>query len=215
MTLSSLPVNPRPAQGRPKDLEKRSAILEAAKNLFVERGFEATSMDAVAAHAGVSKLTVYSHFQDKSALFVEAVKCKCEEQLPHELFEGRLDGNIEDHLRRIARGFHSLVVSPESIAVHRMMAMEAARSQADIGRLFFEAGPQRTLSEFEAFLRLANAQGMLNVPDPRRAAGHFFCMLKGVNHLAQVCGCATPMSAADAQAHIDSVVDLFLRAYGR
>jgi TetR/AcrR family transcriptional repressor of mexJK operon len=213
MSISSIAAPNRPTQGRPKDPEKRAAILDAAKCLFVERGFEATSMDAVAAQAGVSKLTVYSHFQDKAALFVEAVKCKCEEQLPHELFEGRLDGHIAEQLRRIAQGFHRLVVSPESIAVHRMMAMEAARSQADIGRLFFDAGPRRTLSEFEAFLRLANSQGALKVPDPSRAAGHFFCMLKGINHLAQVCGCAESMSETEARAHIDSVVDLFLRAY--
>jgi len=62
--------------GRPKDLEKRAAILEAAKTLFLSRGFGATSMDAVAAGAGVSKLTVYNHFSDKDTLFLEAVKAK-------------------------------------------------------------------------------------------------------------------------------------------
>ena len=69
----------KPSPGRPKDMEKRAAVLEAAKNLFVSRGFEGTSMDAVAAEAGVSKLTVYSHFGDKDTLFKAAVQSKCEQ----------------------------------------------------------------------------------------------------------------------------------------
>ncbi len=68
--------------GRPKDLEKRAAILEAAKQLFVKQGFEGTSMDAIANKAGVSKLTVYSHYRDKETLFAAAVSSKCEEQMP-------------------------------------------------------------------------------------------------------------------------------------
>ena len=69
------PSSPRSASpGRPKDLEKRAAILAAAKQLFPEQGFDGTSMDAIATAAGVSKLTVYSHFTDKEGLFVEAIR---------------------------------------------------------------------------------------------------------------------------------------------
>ena len=65
---------PKPSgPGRPKDLGKRSSILEAAKRLFSMEGFAGVSMDQIAAEAGVSKLTVYSHFGDKEALFFAAV----------------------------------------------------------------------------------------------------------------------------------------------
>jgi TetR/AcrR family transcriptional repressor of mexJK operon len=73
--------------GRPKDLAKRQAILDAAKTLFLTKGYANTSMDAVATQAGVSKLTVYSHFNDKETLFSAAVVAKCEEQLPSLFFE--------------------------------------------------------------------------------------------------------------------------------
>ena len=66
MTISPLRPN---APGRPKDPEKRNAILEAAMQLFPSRGYDGVSMDALAQAAGVSKLTVYSHFEDKEALF--------------------------------------------------------------------------------------------------------------------------------------------------
>ena len=68
--------------GRPKDLEKRAAILAAAKRLFPMSGFEGTSMDAIAAEAGVSKLTVYSHFTDKETLFVAAIRARCRRVRP-------------------------------------------------------------------------------------------------------------------------------------
>lgn len=200
--------------GRPKDLEKRAAILEAAKRLFLSGGFEGTSMDAVAAEAGVSKLTVYNHFKDKETLFIEAVKAKCEEQLPHDAFEVNPKAGVRAQLTAIARGFFALVNSPESIAIHRMISAESAR-QADstLGQLFLEAGPKRTVGELELFLRAENAKGLLDVPDPARAAQHFFCMLKGIYHMKLLCGCMTPVDPKEVEAHIASVVDLFLRAF--
>ena len=62
------------APGRPKDPGKGAAILDTAKRLFLALGYEGVSMDQIAADAGVSKLTVYSHFGDKDALFAEAVR---------------------------------------------------------------------------------------------------------------------------------------------
>lgn len=185
----------------------------AAQRLFITRGFEAATMDAVAQEANVSKLTVYNHFRDKEALFFEAVKAKCEEQLPHALFEGAPRGNVRQQLLTIARGFHALITSPESVAVHRMMAAEAARQQSQIGQLFFLAGPKRTLDELESYLKEANAAGKLEVPDPLRAAGHFFCMIKGVQHMQLLCGCGAPHGPEEVEQHLKSVVDLFLRAY--
>ena len=58
----------RRGRGRPRDLLKREAILDAATTLFYERGIGATTMEAVAERASVSKMTVYSHFPDKAAL---------------------------------------------------------------------------------------------------------------------------------------------------
>ena len=71
MSNKLLPPN---GPGRPKDPAKRKAILEAAETLFLRNGYDGSSMDAIAAEAGVSKLTVYSHFTDKETLFAFAVK---------------------------------------------------------------------------------------------------------------------------------------------
>ena len=199
--------------GRPKDPEKRAAILDASKRLFPLRGFDGVSMDAIATEAGVSKLTVYSHFSDKDTLFAETVKAKCEEQLPESVFRpepGR--GPMREQLRAIATGFHSLILSSESVSFYRMMAAQGD-SNGKLAELFYAAGPKRILEAFEAFLTAANRAGSLDVPEPRRAAGHFFCLIKGEAHMRQLIGC--PLCGADCEGpeHIESVLELFLRAY--
>jgi TetR/AcrR family transcriptional repressor of mexJK operon len=201
-----------PGPGRPKDLEKREAILAAAKKLFPEHGFDGVSMDAIAAEAGVSKLTVYSHFKDKEALFSETVRAKCEEQLPAQLFLADLSGPLHKQLRSIAQGFFSLIMSDVAIAMHRMIHAQAGHDKR-LAQLFWEAGPQRIQDGFAEFLRAEISAGQLEIADPKRAASQFFCLLKGEPHALRMCGCGPAPGSAAVDAHLDATVDLFLRAY--
>lgn len=198
--------------GRPKDLEKRAAILQAAKRLFTTQGFDGTSMDAIAAAAGVSKLTVYSHYQDKERLFTAAVECVCQEQLPSELFMADLKGPIRKQLMTIARAFFALITSEEAIAVHRTIVANAQQSPK-LGQLFWEAGPKRTQEAFEGFLRAEVEGGNLDIPDPRRAAMQFFCLLKGELHARREFGCGEPFTQREIDEHLNATVDFFLRAH--
>jgi len=205
---------PRPAPlGRPKDPGKRAAILAAAKDLFLARGYEGTAMDAVAQVAGVSKLTVYSHFKDKETLFVEAVKASCEELLPADLFVARFEGPMRTQLLRIARALFGLVTSDESIAVHRIMAQQLP-DDSPLPHLFWEAGPKRIQEAFADFLRAEVAAGELQVPDCTLAASQFFALLKGDHHARLLCSCPLPMAAQQREHHLEATVDMFLRAYG-
>ncbi|MFD0727493.1 TetR/AcrR family transcriptional regulator [Lysobacter brunescens] len=199
--------------GRPKDLGKRAAILDAAKRLFSTHGFDGVSMDQIATDAGVSKLTVYSHFGDKDSLFGAAVRAKCEEQLPPELFLVGLEGNLREQITAIARAFFALVTSEEAVAMHRMM-MVPGTGDAHVRELFWQAGPQRVKEGFAAFLRDEVAQGALDIPDIERAASQFLCLLKGELHMQMMCGLCCTLAGEDVEAHIHATVDLFLRAYG-
>jgi len=200
-----------PGPGRPKDLEKRAAILDAGKRLFPLKGFDGTSMDAVAAEAGVSKLTVYSHFSDKETLFREVLRAKCTEQLPHALFEVDKRQPIRKQLLGIAHGFVSLILSPEAIALHRMMT---AQPNEKLAMLFWEAGPQVLTEELTQFFEIEREAGVLDLPDPRRAASQFFCLLKGEPHARMSYGCCAPPTGRELDVHVAAAVDLFLRAYG-
>lgn len=198
--------------GRPKDPAKRAAILEAAKSLFLSKGYDGSSMDAIAAEAGVSKLTVYSHFTDKETLFSAAVKAKCEEQLPELLFQLPHDGTIESVLLNIGRGFHALINSRESIELHRLM-VALGTQDPKLSRLFFDAGPQRILNEMERLLTRANDAGKLRIDKPLNAAEHFFCLIKGGHNFRLLIGCCTALEGPGAEQHVREVVELFLKAY--
>ena len=199
-------------RGRPKDPGKRAAILDAAKELFARGGLAGTSMEAIAARAGVSKLTLYSHFKRKEELFQQAVIAKCEEHAPPSLYEVKPGEPLRARLITLASGFLALIMSDESMELHRMMAAQAGGG-SKLGRLFFAAGPQRVMAQFSRLLEAATRSGELKVPDPQRAAAHFFCLLKGTDHLRVLVGAGAPPSRAAARAHVADVVELFLRAY--
>lgn len=198
--------------GRPKDLAKREAILEAAKALFLSLGYANTSMDAVAAAAGVSKLTVYSHFTDKQTLFGSAVMATCQTQLPELIFELPDGVPLDQVLLNIARGFQALISSDESVKLSRLIIALGSQDPG-FGQFFYEAGPKRVLSEMEALLRSVAERGLLQIDNPLRAAEHFFCLIKGAPDYRLLLGCAPALSVDEAEVHVREVVGLFMRAY--
>lgn len=207
------PVRPDEGRGpgRPKDLAKRVAILEAAKRLFVAQGFDGVSMDQIAAGAGVSKLTVYSHFGDKHTLFGEAISSKCREQMPDALFASPAPGTCHEQLAQIARAFFGMITSPEALAIHRMMT--APGTEPRLRELFWNAGPERVQAAFAAYLQRCADEGQLAIDDVPRAASQFFALLKGEMHMMMMCGVCRGPGPDDVDAHIAATVDLFVRGY--
>lgn len=201
----------QPGPGRPKDLQKRSAVLAAACQLFPEHGFDGTSMDAVAATAGVSKLTVYSHFVDKETLFVAAIRTNIGGQLPEQLFSKSLSGSLRDQLVAIADAFFQLIIRDDAIALHRLL-VTGTGSSPKLAEMFWQEGPQRIQQAFVDFLAEHIESGALRIEDPARAASQFFCLLKGELHGRRLCGCGGGFDAADIREHIEATVDFFLRA---
>lgn len=212
---SSRPRTAAASPGRPKDLGKRAAILAAAKQLFVAQGFEAVSIDAIAAVAGVSKLTVYSHFGDKETLFAEAVKSYCEQGIPASLLEDRPGQPVRERLVALGTAFYALVSSPEAIASHRILCSPQV-VDTPLPQLFWDAGPRRVQEGLQGLLEGRVAAGDLDIPDTALAASQFLTLLKGELHARLVfgCGCSGEPQPTPA-AHVDACVDMFLRAYGR
>lgn len=202
----------RPASpGRPKDLAKGAAILEAAKRMFTEHGFDRTSMDLIASEAGVSKLTVYSHYGDKEALFAAAVKSHCETRLPDALFEPSPETPLRERLLEIAEAFFAMVSSPEAVAGHRIMCSPQVTG-SPLSEIFWKAGPERTKNVFAKLLQDRIDAGQLDIPDVPIAASQFFTLIKGEAHARMVFGyCAQTGSIEE---HLAACVDMFLRAYG-
>jgi TetR/AcrR family transcriptional repressor of mexJK operon len=199
------------APGRPKDLGKGNAILEAARRLFTSQGFDGASMDQIAAEAGVSKLTVYSHYGDKETLFAAVVKSYCEHQLPPALFHAQPGTPLRERLLRVARAFFAMISAPEAVAGHRILC-SPRMADSPLPGLFWQAGPQRVQEDFAELLRRRVAAGELEIDDVPRAAAQFFTLLKGEPHARMVLGCGV-LRRQEAERHLEATVDLFLRAY--
>lgn len=196
--------------GRPSDSAKRDAIVAAASNRFFRDGFAATSIEQVAADAGVSKVTIYNHFGDKRALFASAVELECEKMRGYFSLDDAEGGSIEERLATIAQAMFEFLSRPEMIQFERRIAAETEH-EPTIGEAFLEAGPWRMKGDFSAFLAHASAQGELSIPDPMLAAEQFVSMAKGMGDLERRFG-SLP-SDEDNRKRVEGAVKVFLAAY--
>lgn len=198
--------------GRPKDPRKRAALLRAAATLFTTRGYAETSIEQVAQAAGVSKLTVYSHFEGKEHLFSEVIVAKCEEHFGGRHLDRYADQPPSVALPEIAQRFIDLILNEEIVALHQML-VGSARSHPELCQRFWDAGPAPSLSSLAALLRHYAATGQLSVTDADRAADHFFALLHGRLHLCAALGIGRRPTRRLIRDHVSSAVGLFLRAH--
>lgn len=158
---------------------KRRQILAGARQTFGELGFERASVDLIAARAGVSKATVYNHFEDKQALFVA---CALEEaEAMRAGLRACLDqpaGDVEQGLQRIGEKVMQVLLSPAVVGLHRHVIAEAGRFP-DVGRTIFDRGPRLTQELIAAHLERWDRSGALRIDDPRSAAIQFLALCQG------------------------------------
>jgi TetR/AcrR family transcriptional regulator, mexJK operon transcriptional repressor len=191
---------------------KPAQIMLAAKDLFTSQGFGATSMDAIARQANVSKATLYAHFSGKEELFAAIVSHACRAQ-SRLLSTPDADGlEPTEALSEIGRNFLSLILSPQAVAIFRVVVGETARFP-DLGRIFFESGPNQMRATLSAFLAKAAERGQLDIEEPLRAAEHLIGMLQTPVHLHVLFGVKESFTKAEVDKVVKDAVDAFLRAY--
>lgn len=196
--------------GRPSDAVKREAIIAAASDRFMHDGFAATSIEQVAADAGVSKVTIYNQFGDKRGLFTAAVERECEKMRGYFTIEEIPSGTIEERLTTLGEAIFAFLSRPEMMQFERRIAAETERDPA-VGQAFLEAGPWRMKAGFSAWLAHACARGELSIADPDLAAEQFVSMAKGMGDLERRFG-AKP-SEIENNERIAGAVRVFLAAY--
>lgn len=195
-------------------MEKRSAILAAAQKLFTRSGFEGTSMDAIAQTAGVSKLTVYSHFGDKDSLFREAAQTCCGELMPEQVFDFQPGADLRTALGAIALAHARVLANEELAALFRAVLGDCGvDGDPRLGRLVWEVGPGRAQQKIERFLRQAITAGKLEIDDVALAASQFLALLRGDLPLRRLFVCASCSEEAEIRRNAEAAVEMFLRAY--
>ena len=201
-----------------QSVRKRRAILAAAATVFLQKGYLGTSMDEVAALASVSKQTVYKHFSDKERLFGEVVAAMVDEVSDpvHEVVL-HLDesGDIEAGLHDLARRQLAMVMQPRLLRLRRLVIGESARFP-ELGRTFYERGPERTIDALASVLEQLARRGSLEIDDPRLAAAHFNWLVMSIPlNQAMLQGSDEPASPEELDHYADAGVRAFMRAYTR
>lgn len=189
--------------------DRRAAILVIAKRHFMEQGYAAVSMSAIASELGGSKGTLWSYFASKEELFdacVDEATRDYREQVMQLLVPS---DNLQATLCAFIRSLLRKVTSKEAIQLHRVIHAEVERSP-EMGQIFFRRGPQRTREMLAAYLQDAMHKGQLRTSDPLRAAFALTSLCMGAQQRAML---GHQFSEAEIEEDTDYIVDLFLRAF--
>ena len=203
--------------GQTQTARKRRAILDAATTLFLREGYLATSMDQIAAAASVSKQTVYKQFAGKQSLFCEIVTgtvAEISDPVAEQVASLRDSTDLAADLRGLARALLAQVLQPRMMQLRRLVIGEASRFP-ELGRLFYDSGPGRTIDALAAVVESLAARGTLRLQDPRLAAEQFnWLVMSAPLNRVMLCGDAELPSQADVDRYADAGTWAFLAAYG-
>jgi AcrR family transcriptional regulator len=203
----------RPYGGRPsleEAAQLQGRILDAAAHLFFEHGYGETSIEAIAAYAGIGKLTIYRRFADKAALFQAVVLRLFDQWIAALANLGDGDGTVADVLTDLGRHMLNIVLSPVSIALHRILFAEASRLPDLCARMYKPMADKPDRDDpIRTVLRRLVARGDLRGDDIWFLDYQFIQMIIARPLRHAMLG-APPMTAAAREEHIRKTVELFL-----
>jgi AcrR family transcriptional regulator len=191
---------------------RREAILDVARDVFLEEGYAAASMSTIAAKVGGSKATLYTYFRSKEELFEAYVRRHCSWQQGEILSLSPDDGQVKAALTRLGQSYLRVAMSDYNLRHFRMITAEAERSP-QIGQAFYQSGPESGAALLADFLREAQARGVLKMEDTLRAAHQFIALCQNRFLKARLCAAASQPTESEIATEVDSAVQMFLLAY--
>ena len=190
----------------------RERILAAAHRVFLDAGYGAASMEAIARTAGVAKQTLYAHFGTKAGLFGAIMRDRCDWLLEPLPAADDADHDPATALQAIGHRFIATILAPEALARFRVVITEHARFP-ELAEVFFAAGPARASAGLAEYLARLHHRRLLSIPDPHAAASRFFGMIRGDLYLRHLLGLQTETAAGEADAVVAGAVGAFLAAH--
>jgi AcrR family transcriptional regulator len=187
---------------------RRQAIIAAGRELFLEKGYAATTCADVVARSGGSLATLYSLFGTKRGLF-EAILRDYSEAVMRPLCVEGLSTDPEQGLIAVGRRYLAVVLEPSVVAWWRALCAEAPHTP-ELREVFLkeEGGPiQQALA---SYLGGMAEKGLLELAEPARAAGQFLALLRGQLHNRALAGDSTPATAQEIEAQVRSAVQIFV-----
>lgn len=191
---------------------RREALLEAARAIFLEKGYAGTSMDEVVKRTGGSKASVYKYFGNKEGLFAAMFADRCQAFLASLAIPDAISDNLEATLLLFADRVLTASLGEERIAMVRALAAEADRFPA-LAEMAYHTGPRHGLGLMADFLSRHHQAGVIRCDSPEIAAIQFMEMVKGHPQWRALLGLPPFPPHLDREAYIREAVRTFLQAY--
>jgi TetR/AcrR family transcriptional repressor of mexJK operon len=191
--------------------DKAELIICAAREAFLEKGYDGASMDEVANRAGVAKQTVYARYASKDALFLAV--CESLQGRMLSAISAAESLPIRDRLQQIARELLELVLDPSSLSLSRI-ALGASYRFPTLGHSIYGARINKLHEILASILEQAAQDGCLAVSNPRVAAEQFLALVRGELHLHCLYDPSFRPSQIKIEGQIDAGIDCFMARYG-
>ncbi|GAB7532587.1 TetR/AcrR family transcriptional regulator [Pseudomonas sp. 3A(2025)] len=192
---------------------RRAAIVETAASVFLELGYEGTSMNEVSKRLGGSKATLYGYFPSKEELFVAVVEMYATAHL-NDAVSGLVATatehvSLKEQLLQFGRRMLMIILNDSTaIRVYRMVLAESGRSE--IGVLFHQSGPSQCIDALSAHITRAMQNGELHNANPRVRAKQFLSLLTAEPDERLFQQAPQPVTLAQIEEMVTNAVDLFL-----
>lgn len=192
--------------------ERREAIIDVAHGMFMEHGYAATTMSAIAARLGGSKATLWNYFASKDLLFAAVIDRGAAQFCEDVASALTPRGDVREMLLRFTVRYLGNIIMPERVSIFRMIVAEAGRFP-EVGRIFHERGVGRMRQILAGAIAEAMADGWLAPGDPLRAAYQLLAMCMSRSHHQLLFGLIDEVHPETIAAECEAAVALFMRAY--
>jgi AcrR family transcriptional regulator len=196
----------RPTQAEAKELHAK--LREAAVATFLEYGYDATTMEAIAQAAGITKRTLYARYPDKRAVFLDVIPWALTTAVSREANPELGEDDLPAALTAIGRGAVKHALDPDTLALHRIAKNEAPRFP-EFAVSAETLGWSRRQRQVMDLLRQHEAAGTIEIDDVELAAEHFLAMVEALP--ARLADFGVFRSKKEQDRHIKHAVNLFLR----
>ncbi|MEM8770453.1 MAG: TetR/AcrR family transcriptional regulator [Pseudomonadota bacterium] len=192
--------------------EKTDAIITAARDTFLSRGFDASSMDQIALAANVSKRTVYNRFRSKEELFGAAIEETCRNLVPVNTDEIEATLPAREFIEQLSRQFLQGILSPNALSLRRIADFEAERTPS-IGRCYLEHGPRWMVTHCAPIMARIAPKGGLDIKDPVDALWRLGALITEPLYTTTLLGAAPDNLDAAIERQVTDGVDAFFKIY--
>lgn len=189
---------------------RRRAFLDAAREVFLEQGYEAANMSEIVRRAGGSLATLYAQFGDKEGIFLAVLEVRMKDVTSALEVELQAHTPVEEGLRRIGERFAGKLVQPQSLELYRLI-VGLAKKFPDLAQTFMKLGPNKVRAGLAAYLRDRADAGEIPQSDDFEQLGSLFLdMVRSPLQSRALLDQTVRPSEEDVRANVERVVSVFL-----